>query len=276
MAPVTRSLSPGGPRCESVAASGVTSPGCCPRGSRTVTVVPAPGSLSTVMRAAVRLHGAVGDAEAEAGAAADRLGGEEGLEEPRQVRRLDAGAVVADAHLDTARSVRRGVRPARVTEIVEPRLRPPVQRVEGVGQQVHPHLVRAARRWRRSAAPGRSAWSPSRRRWRRGRRAGAGCCRCRRRCRSATRSPLSARANSRRSSTIFLMRSEPSAQMRSSSGVSRSTSSSAGTGAHLLDRRARRRVGDRHALVGVQHLDQARRRSPGGCRARRRRSSPGC
>src|SRR5262245_3505784 len=50
--------------------------------------------------AVVCLYRAVGDAEPETGAASDRLGGEERLEDARQMFRGDAGTVVTNAHLD--------------------------------------------------------------------------------------------------------------------------------------------------------------------------------
>src|SRR5690348_14998286 len=51
-------------------------------------------------RAAERFHQAMADRQAEARALARRLGREERIEQPRQIRWRDAGAVVGDRELD--------------------------------------------------------------------------------------------------------------------------------------------------------------------------------
>ncbi len=69
-------------------------------GSHITKRLPYPSSLSTVDPAAVIAHDAVGDRETEAGALAGPLGGEEGLEEARQVLGGDPGSVVGDREGD--------------------------------------------------------------------------------------------------------------------------------------------------------------------------------
>ena len=65
--------------------------------------VPCPTVLSHVIDAAVLLHDAVGDRQAEAGALADRLGREERIVDARQVLGRNAGAGVARPRRSTVR-----------------------------------------------------------------------------------------------------------------------------------------------------------------------------
>ena len=85
-------------------------------------------------RAAVALDELVHDRQAEAGALADVLGGEERIPDPRQDLGRDARAVVADLDLDA-------VRRRRVVSIVIVASLAPGERLRGVGQEVHEHLV---------------------------------------------------------------------------------------------------------------------------------------
>ena len=75
------------------------------------------------------------DRQAEARAFADVLGGEERIEDARQHVGRDARAVVGDLDDRPCRRSR-----AVVTRIV-PRSVAPDQRLRGVGEQVHEHLV---------------------------------------------------------------------------------------------------------------------------------------
>src|SRR6266849_5587130 len=84
---------------------------------------------------AVRRHHGVADGEPEPGPRADVLGGEEGVEDAAEQVRRDAGAVVTDRH----------VNPLTLGACRDPEVAARGDRVAGVGEQVHEHLVQLRR-----------------------------------------------------------------------------------------------------------------------------------
>ena len=107
------------------------------RGSRIVNVVPCADLGLDLDRAAVALDDAVDDRQAEAGALADVLGGEERVEDARQ--HLGAGC----RGRCRAISIVTPVASSRVA-IADRRVVAADQRLGRVGQQVHEHLVELA------------------------------------------------------------------------------------------------------------------------------------
>ena len=75
---------------------------------------PVPGRGLDVDRAAVLLDDPVADREAQPGPFADRLGGEERVEDPLADRRVDAAAGVGDLDPDAAAS---GSGPVRIVTV---------------------------------------------------------------------------------------------------------------------------------------------------------------
>ena len=123
------------------------------RGSSTTNRLPSPGWLTTRMSPPWRRTMLVADRQPETGAAGLQLGGEEGLEDLLQLRRVDAGAVVLDSRATP--SVGSALERHRHLAAVLAG-----HRLEGVDHQVGEHLLqlavvarrRPARRGRRAAA----------------------------------------------------------------------------------------------------------------------------
>src|SRR3990172_3261160 len=98
----------------------------------------APGPPLDADRAAVAAHDAVAGREAEPRPHADLLRGEEGVEQPPEVLRSDADAVVLDLDLDAVRrSARAQPDPTAPAAGADARF----DRLEGVHQQVHEDLL---------------------------------------------------------------------------------------------------------------------------------------
>src|SRR5262249_24712012 len=87
--------------------------------------------------AAMCLHHAVGNAESQARAAPDRLRCEERLKNFSKIARGDANAIVPHLDFDTPRSVRSL---AQAHRNVDARVPASFDRIDGVAEQVHPHL----------------------------------------------------------------------------------------------------------------------------------------